>query len=500
MDAALNVSPARVFRGKSRRLWVYLATLGIVAVTTGVAELLFVTTGTTRLSMVFLAGVLVTAVLFGSGPAYLAAVTAFAIYNFYLVDPMFTFSLGSPEDFINLAVFLAVAMLTGNLTGRIRDEAARTRARAAMTSALFAATREFSASSDETYIRERLAHHLSVAGKGDALVRDGLRMFQSPTDLPLSRELILTAMKIARTPSTVAVETHHFEGWALRPLRVDDVPLGVAGWRTESAIPLGSDEHALVEILIDAGAGALSRARLAAQKSEAETRARTEDLRNALLSSISHDMRTPLAAIMASAGSLRRYGTTFDEATRLDLSSTIEQEAARLDAFVANLLSMTRLESGALTVQRIGFSVPEVVERVVGRRSSTGRSITVDSDQGLPEGVGDPQLFEQVFGNVMENALRYCDASETIAVLIVAEDEKIVIEVADRGPGVPPKDLDRIFEKFFRSERTAQVSGTGLGLSIARGLVEAMGGSIQARNRVDDTGGLVMRIVLPEMT
>lgn len=475
-----------------KRVWVYVATLGLVAISTALAELLFRTTGSTRLSMIFLAAVLVAAVLFGSGPAYLAAGTAFAIYNFYLVEPRFTFSMGSTEDILTLMVFLAVAMLTGNLAGRIRDEAARSRARAAITSALFAATREFSASSDETHIRQRLAHHLSVVAKGEAWVRDGARMFSAPEGLQLSKALTAASAPEGLTTTRVG-------DWTLRPLQDGQTVLGVAGWRSEKPAPRSLDEAALIEILVDAGASALARARLAAEKSEAETRARTEDLRNALLSSISHDMRTPLAAIMASAGSLRRYGESFDEATRVDLSSTIEQEAARLDAFVANLLSMTRLESGALTVQRIGFSVPEVVERMVARRNPTRRTVTVDTDQDLPEGAGDPLLFEQVFGNVLENALRYSEDPEAVTVLTVLEDEKIVVEVGDRGPGVPPADLSRIFDKFFRSERTSRKVGTGLGLSIARGLIEAMGGAIHARNRSETDGGLLVRIVLPVM-
>jgi two-component system sensor histidine kinase KdpD len=478
----------------------YAGSLGIVVASTALAEALYRATGSTRLSMIFLAGVLVSAVLFGSGPAYVAAGAAFAVYNFYLVDPRFTFSMGSPEDVLTLAVFLIVAMLTGNLAGRIRDEAARAKTRASTASVLFGATREFSASSDEAYIRQRLAYHLSVAAKGPAFVRDGLRVFAEPADFEVTRELLLKAGVVARTAGASLAATEHQGPWALRPLLSGDARLGVAAWRPLAASALRSDEQVLVELLADAGAAALSRARLAAAKSEAETRARTEDLRNALLSSISHDMRTPLAAIMVSASSLRRYGSGFDEATRADLSATIEEEASRLDAFVANLLSMTRLESGALAAQRIGFSVPEVVERIVARRSNPNRSVTVAALPNLPEGAGDPLLFEQVFGNVLENALRYSGEGDAVTVSTLLEDEKIVVEVADEGPGVPEDDLSRIFEKFFRPLVVADKPGTGLGLAIARGLVEAMGGSIDAQNRADVRSGLRVRIALPVMT
>lgn len=480
-----------------RRAGPYAASLAIVLVATGLAEVLFRLTGTQRLSMIFLAGVLVSAVLFGSGPAYLAAAAAFAVYNFYLVDPRFTFSM-DPEDVITLAVFLIVAMLTGNLAGRIRDEAARAKARATMAQVLFGATGQFSASSDEGFIRQRLADHLAAATKGQAFVQDGQWMVSAPPDFAAIRNLGLVAEAIAGGPAG-APATEQRGDWAFRPLKAGEAQLGVAAWRSLDPSGLRPDERVLVELLVDAGAAALSRARLAAAKSEAETRARTEDLRNALLSSISHDMRTPLAAIMVSAGSLRRYGGGFDEATRADLAATIEEEAARLDAFVANLLSMTRLESGALAVQRIGFSVPEVVERIVARRNAVRRNVTVAALHDLPEGAGDPLLFEQVFGNVLENALRYSDDGEAVTVSTLLEGESIVVEVADEGPGVPGPDLARIFEKFFRSSAAANQAGTGLGLAIARGLVEAMGGSIDARNRSDADKGLRVRISLPVM-
>lgn len=477
----------------------YAASLTIVAASTGLAEVLFRITGSTRLSMIFLAGVLISAVLFGSGPAYLAAAAAFAIYNFYLVDPRFTFSLGSAEDIITLAVFLIVAMLTGNLAGRISDEAARAKARATTTAVLFAATREFSASSDEDYIRQRLVFHLSVAAKGEAFVRDGATTVSEPAGLKPIRELLREAGNEAPGEEAARTETRQLGAWCIRPMQVGDVVLGVAAWRTLKPAVLSSEEQVLVDLLADAGAAAMSRAKLAAAKSEAETRARTEDLRNALLSSISHDMRTPLASIMVSASSLRRYGGSFDEPTREDLASTIEEEAARLDAFVANLLSMTRLESGALVVQRIGFSVPEVVERIVRRRNRAHRRILISSAQGLPEGAGDPLLFEQTFGNVLENAMRYSSETHPITVSTCLDDDQIVVEVADEGPGVAQDDLSRIFEKFFRSPESAHLPGTGLGLPIARGLVESMGGAIHARNRPDGKSGLQVRMSLPVM-
>ncbi|MCR5879143.1 ATP-binding protein [Phenylobacterium sp. J367] len=461
----------------------YAASLAIVAVTTLAAEALFRVTGSTRLSMVFLAGVLVTAFLYGSGPAWLAAGLAFLVYNFYLVEPRFSLSFEA-EDAINLTVFLAVAMLTGLLTGRVRDAAKRAEARAHATRVLFDATRDFSASSDETYIRDRLAHHLAAAAGGPSAVEDAAR---APGAIPgVSPEAVAVSM----TEPTARTATHG--GWRLRPLRADGEVWGLAAWAPSADPP---PEPQLIEILVDVGAAAISRAHLAAAKSEAETQARTEALRNALLSSISHDLRTPLAAIMASASSLQEYGHAFEEPVRADLAATIQEEAARLDSFVANLLNMTRLEAGQLKVTTSAFSVAEAIERAAERRAA-GRFVQLAAPADLPEGLGDAVLFEQAVGNVVENAARYTPAGGAITVTAAVRDGMVRVEVADEGPGVREAELERIFEKFYRSDRTARTPGTGLGLSIARGLLEGMGGRVEALNRTDG-GGLRVTLAVP---
>lgn len=475
----------------STSLWRYPATLAIVAASSGAAEILYRATENPRLSMLFLAGVLVTAFLFGSGPAYFAAAASFLVYNFYLVEPRFTFSFEA-EDAATLAIFLAVAMLTGHLTGRIRDEAKRARARARTTQVLLDATRDFSASDEEAVVRERLAHRLGEAAKGEAVVRGP---DAAPADAGPGRAAVMEAFALARAGR---LATTHAEGWALRPLWADGAPQGVAAWRSDADQSLGDDEQALLDILVDTAAAAIARARLAAAKTDAETRARTEALRNALLSSVSHDLRTPLAAIMASASSLQEFGETFTPEVRADLAATIQEEAVRLDAFVANLLNMTRLEAGALAAQRIAFSVPEVVERTVARHGTApGRRLAVRLPGELPEAVGDPMLFEQALGNVVENALRYAAPGRPVEICARVAADRLEVEVRDEGSGVAEPDLARIFEKFFRAPEAARRPGAGLGLSITRGLMEGMGGAVAARNRADGVSGLAVTMTLP---
>lgn len=473
----------------------YSAVLPILVLTTGIAELFYRFTGTDRLSSIFIGGVLLAAFLLGSGPAYLAAVLSFAIYMFQ-VDPRFQFSFGSADDFNVLMVFLATSALAGLLTGRVRDEAARAKARQRVNGALLEATRAFSASSDESFIRERLAHYLAGAARGEAAVGESLWVYCAP-EVGLSCEAEQALEALHRETHGGRVSTIQIGAWRGRGLLAGDAHLGGAAWRPLGGGPLSAEEETVVEILVDTGAAAILRARLAAGKAEAETRARTEDLRNALLSSISHDLRTPLAAIVASASSLDAFGESFDAETRRDLATTIQEEAERLDLFVANLLNMTRLEAGALQIQQAPFNVPEVIQRTLQRRNRTHRRcVSTVVSTALPEALGDPVLFEQALGNAVENAFRYTPPTSALSVAAKLDDERIVVEVMDSGPGVGKGEIERIFEKFYRAPNASETGGTGLGLSISRGLMTAMDGDVVALGRPDGAQGMVVRFSL----
>lgn len=474
----------------------YACAAALVGVTTGMALLLLQHTGDTRLSMIFLGGILVTGVFLGSGPAYMAAGACFLIYNFFLVEPRFTLTMQTPEDLMTLLMFTVTAGLTSSLAGRIRDQTQEARARARATAALYDATHEFSASSDETFIRQRLARHLAAAARGAALVREGFSMHVEPAGVPIEPQLIRDLDAAQKTaPTVVAASIAAADGWTLRPMRLGDASLGVAAWRTADGV-LAPDELTLLDILVDAGATAILRTRLAAAKGDAETKARTEDLRNALLSSISHDMRTPLAAIMASAGSLRRYSGQLDEATRTDLATNIEEEATRLDESVANLLNMACLESGQLAVRRVRFDPLTVIEKTLAASASSASGVRLLTPDPVGDVTGDPLLFQQALGNVVENARRYAPRGKRVDVSVERRGKAVTVAVVDEGPGVDPADLPRIFEKFFRAGAALDQRGTGLGLAIARGLMEGMGGAIAAANRDDGQSGLAVRLQL----
>lgn len=481
-----------------RGIWRYAAAFGLVVGATLVAEAVYRIFETDRLSMVFLAGVLITAVTLGSGPAYFAAATAFVIYDIYLVEPRFEFTMNSAEDYLVLFVFLAVAMMTGRLAGRVREAQGRAEARARTAGALFRASEEFSSSDNEDAVRQALAQRIAEAGRGEAAVFHDGGSWNWPPGLAIPDVL----KDVAAQPAGSAGIRQ--SGWRLRHLRADGVVLGLAAWRVTPlkgrATDNPEDDERLVDVLVDMAGAAIARSRLAGERAEMQARAQTEQLRNALLSSISHDLRTPLAAILASATSLREFGDRFDAEVREDLTLTIQEEAERLNRFVANLLNMTKLESGALTIEGVTFGVAEVVGRVVQRvqRRAGAREFVSSICPDALAAFGDPILTEQALANVVENAVRFAPNGGRIEISGRSGGGRIVLEITDDGPGVPEADLPMIFEKFYRSPATStNQQGTGLGLSITRGLVEAMGGDAFARARGDGRPGLVVSVILP---
>jgi len=473
----------------SRRYGVAIA---VVALSTGAGALLYQLTGSNRVAGVFLVGVLVTSYLVGSGPGYLAGVSSFLIYNFYVASPP-NFSLSSykAEDVLVLLTFPTVAMLMGNLTGRVRDEAKQADSRALATAVLFEATREFSISDDPVLIRTRLADHLAAAARGRAFVLQGDVLTSADGESPTA--MVLSAARALALEDRSEPRSLEAAGWRLRYLAGGMV----AGWRADP--PLGEGEESLLQILADAGAAATARAELAVAKAEADARGRTDELRNALLSSISHDLRTPLAAVLASATSLQEFGDQFDAKTRHDLITTIQEEAERLNAFVTNLLNMTRLESGALDAESAAFDLAEVVDRTRRRfeRLRGNRRIVCTLGDGADVAVGDPVLFEVALANVLDNAVRYSPDGGVISLVSFPRDGQVVVQVADEGPGVAKGELGKLFDKFYRGSAAKRTPGTGLGLSIVRGVMQGMGGQASAAARADAPTGLVMSLMLP---
>ncbi len=469
----------------------YALALAVVMASWSAAQILSQLTSSNRISGVLLAGVLVTSYLVGSGPGYAAAIVSFLIYNFYLGASIVGVAAYRAEDILLLVTFPVVAFLMGNLTGRLRDETKRTDIRQRMTAVLFEGTREFSACDDAAFIRVRLADYLAAAAQGQAFVLED-EVLCTGGGAELTPMVMSAAQALAQEASGEA-RSIEAAGWRVRRLS----GAGVAGWRADPAP--GPQEEDLLQILADAGAAAMTRAQMAAGKAGAEARARTEDLRNSLLSSISHDLRTPLAAVLASATSLQQFGDKFDAKTRQDLIATIQEEAERLNAFVTNLLHMTRLESGALDAHSAAFDLAEVIDRTRRRfeRLRAHWKISFAPGEGAGLAVGDPVLFQVALANVLENAIRYSPPQSNISLSSALEEGAVVVRVADEGPGVEASELPRLFEKFYRGASAKRTPGTGLGLSIVRGVMHGMGGQAEAALRTDAKSGLVLSLTLP---
>lgn len=484
-----------------RALWRYPVAAGIVLVSAILAQMLFSLFNTLHVSMVFLAGVLISAVFLGVGPALMAAVLGFVVYNYYMDEPRFQLEFASIEDVIVLVVFLFAAILTGGLAGRARDQSARARERADNAQLLYEASRDLSSTWDEGAIRGHLAVRVASATGTACTLAAAEPYGQVTVGAPAPEEVLGMAARLGKPDSGREALSLKSGAWSVRLLRQDDPDLGCIAWLREAAMPIDADREQTANIIVDLGSASILRARLSARQARLEILTKTEQLRHALLSSISHDFRTPLAAILASASSLRDLFDELDADARGDLLKTIQEEAERLNRFVVNLLHMTRLESGALQVQDTVVDMAEVVDQVA-RRFAVGRNLgrLIIEEPAAPVLVkGDAVLLEHAIANIVDNALRFSPEEQSASLRYVDNGERVRLEVTDCGPGVSPANVDRIFEKFFQeSSRRLEAAGTGLGLSIARGLLQAMRGTVFAENRLDGAG-LRVTITLPSV-
>ena len=274
--------------------------------------------------------------------------------------------------------------------------------------------------------------------------------------------------------------------------------IGIAFPGDEDSLP-GATESAL-QSFADQAAVAIERTLLVEEAARMASAAEGERLRSALLSSVSHDLRTPLASILGSVTSLRQLGDRIPKADQAELLATIEEEATRLTQFVTNLLDMTRLDAGALDIRRDWIDVADIIRGAVNRsrKLMPARKIELTLADGLPLIRGDATLLEQVMFNLIDNADKYSPEASVTAISAAVQNSGVTIRVSDDGGGIPPNSLERIFDKFYRvGGSDGRKPGTGLGLAIAAGVIRAMGGDISARSPIKDGRGTEISIMLP---
>ena len=483
----------------------YGLALAVVAGCTGTAWLMFSHFSLSNLIMVYLLGVVGVATRASRGPTVVASILSVLAFDFFFVPPYMSFAISDTEHLLTFVVMLIVALVTSGMTVRIRAQAAAARQRERRIAALYGMGRELTSVRGVDQLLETALRHIGEVFPGqitmllpDAAGHLTLRL-SKPDGVGLSGTELGVAQWAHEHKEVAGLGTATLPGARVLcvPLLASRGAVGVLAVVPPEAHAFDSPEalHQL-ETFANHTALAIERAQLAKEAQNAELRVETERMRNSLLSSVSHDLRTPLATIIGASSGLLEGGDRLSTATRGDLVRSIHGEASHLDRLVNGLLEMTRLESGAVTIKTEPQSLDGVVGAALQRLDALlrDRPVRVSLPADLPLVPIDAMLIEQVFLNLLDNAARYSPPASPIDVAASAVGPDVIVEVSDRGPGFAPGDETRAFEKFYRG-RPAGVRGVGLGLAISRAIVQAHGGTITAANRPDS--GATIRFTLP---
>src|SRR6266545_1526195 len=501
-----------------RRLTPYLlAVLAVVAMSALIGVIIGVL-AITKISILYLVVILAIATQLGRGPAILASLAAFLIYDWFFTQPYHQLTIRDPDEWISLGLFLVTAIITAELAANERRRAEETRRREREAVLLFDARRLMGEGDLDAALRavaERIRTELGVAGTSIELVlEDGThQVTNGATEDPQASTRVLGEGR-RPTPDSVGGPTRwirvvppHRPTFSLGgkwrryevPVRTDDRIVGhLALFRDAAAGDLSQHQSRMLALIASLLGSVAQRADLREATTRAEVLRRTDELKTTLLGAVSHDLRTPLASIIASAGSLRQPDVHWSENERQEFLKDIEREGRRLSRIVDNLLDLSRMEAGALRPERGWYDVAALIDDVLGRLRplTVGHRVTAQVAEDLPPVPLDYVEIDQVLSNLIENAVRHTPTGTAISVAARAEAEELVVEVADDGPGIPPQLVDRLFDPFLRGpSRAGAPRGTGLGLAVARGLVEAHGGRIFVANRPD--GGAIFRFTLP---
>ncbi|OGO33487.1 MAG: hypothetical protein A2W35_18260 [Chloroflexi bacterium RBG_16_57_11] len=446
----------------------FILAFSVISVTTLILFLLRERFSASTVALLYLVPVLICTTFWGFWPGILSAFIAFLAYNFFFLLPYYTFIVHQTQDIIALVIFLGVAVLISQLVGRAKASLAMAVARESETTRLYEFSLGLAGVNDLDEIAGVIAHKTFDTMQPDRLV---LRIKPTNLESPITIALPLEDVSAGKPDLVIPLETvRTFLG---------DLSLWLDRGR------LAPSEERVLSTLAAQGALALERAAL----ERAETRARvleeSDRLKSSLLSSVSHEFRTPLATIKASTTSLLSDQIPWESRDRKELLSVVDEETDYLNYLVGNLLDMSRIEAGALKPNRQWNILSEIVEGVITRMHRVLREyrLEVDIPEQLPLVPVDYIQMEQVFTNLLHNSAKYAPAGSTIQVSARRQDgDSLMVMVKNEGPQVAPDHLERIFDKFYRVTEPEKVSGTGLGLSICKGVIEAHGGRIWAKN------------------
>ena len=452
-----------------------------------------------NISLVFVVPVLAAAVRHGLVPSLWVSGLSVLAYNFFFIPPLYLFIVADPANVVALFFFMVVAVVASALAARTRTQTESARREARTTAELYAFSRKIAGVIEADDLLWIVVTHLARLLKAEIVIlmpeQGSLTTCAAfPPDSELSDADLAAARWSwdADRPAGRGTDTLPGGRWLFVPIRTSRSAVAIIGVLPQrEGHALSAGERRLLEAVGNQAAVAVERVTLAEDIDRARLGAERERLRSAMLTSVSHDLRTPLASIIGSLSSLRSYGARYDAATREELLGTALGEAERLDRFVGNLLDMTRLDAGAIAPKREAVEVGDLVSTTLRRVQPLLKDHAVASivSSGLPVLSLDFVLAEQALFNLLDNAAKYSPAGGHIEVEARPADGHVEIVVRDEGPGLAVEDLGRIFDKFYRAqEGDRRLAGTGLGLAIARGFVEVQGGTIVARNRAGRSG------------
>ncbi len=459
-------------------------------------------------ALVYLLFVVLGAIGLGTWTGMTTALLSGLAYNFFFIPPIYTFLVADRQELFALLVFFVVALLTGSLAGRMREAVDSARRRATTLQSLNEFAGALSGVGSQAAILDALAAQVAVTVRGSAAVLiKGAEDLQLHAAVPPESQLEPVEWQAAqRSWRSGAIAPASAPGWPgasheFRPLTTARGTIGVIGLATsDGKRTIAAEDEAALQTVLRHAMIAIERTQLAAEGAAARNEAEREHIRSALLSSLSHDLRTPLASILGAVTSLRQLGASMPPETRADLLEAIEEETGRLTRFVANLLDLTRLDAEVPDLKRDWVDVADASQIAVARARQLfpGHKIalSVMSEAALVR--GDTMLFEHVVFNLIDNAVKFSTPEQSIAVAVSAQDDAVMLSVTDQGRGVPPDKLQDVFKKFYRvRDGDRDVQGTGLGLTICKRVVEGMGGTIRAESPVSENKGTRIVVWLP---
>ena len=488
----------------------YMMALLFVAIGLAVAVLIQpMFGGIENVDLVFLTAVVGVAARYGLWPSMVASVAASLGYNFFFLPPVYTFTITDPTNVAAFFFFMLIALLVSNVAARVRSQADTAIGRVRTTESLYAFSRKLAgtatlddvlwATAYQTALMLKVRVVLLLPEAGALTVKSGY----PPEDQLDQADLAAATWAWGNDrPAGRGSDTLPGAKRLFLPMRTGRGAIGVIGIDNDRTGPLLTpDQRRLLDALVDQGALAIERVLLVEDMDHVKRTVESDRLRAALLTSISHDLKTPLASVLGAASTMRDLASGLTDAEKRDLLATVIDESERLNRFIANLLDMTKLESGAIVPNTALHDIGEIVGSVLRRASKilAHHTIRLELAADLPMLELDAVLFEQVLFNLLDNAAKYSPADTTISITSLRDRETVSLQVIDEGDGIPPAELESVFDKFYRVNKGDHVRpGTGLGLAISRGFVEAMHGTITAANRADRSGAVItIRLPVP---